>query len=455
MITVATAFLFVVAVLLDLQYLYLMAVALAVLPLASYALAAFFATRFSAAREHAATVPEGRRVPVTLEVVSQGGLPQAAVRISDTVPPELIAPNGVVAPPASGGAMSEAPSGTPPLLRSGTLTAGGGGGQKGGGQLAAGKQPSTNPATPAPLDSWDGKSGTRTQMLEPQLRGVYRIGPARLTTTDPLGLFTFSASLPVFTELVVLPEPLQARDRSAGGEGAHGVRERDGKTRRGEGMEFHGVREYQPGDPLRRVHWATSARRGKLAVIEFERAYQQDICIVLDLAAGTNHGAGRDSTLEYAVKVAATLADRTLRAGGGVRLVTQHDNMVVKPREADPDAARFRLFDRLARVRCDAETSLAQALTAARTGSDSGTYYAVLTAQGDPKLSAFLAGRVERGDSVTVYFFEPTSFGGPKGGVLSPAVVGRSATLRVVECGTHSPWKEGGRNLEHLLRENP
>lgn len=411
-ITVATAFLFVVAVLLDLQYLYLMAVALAVLPLASYALAAFFATHFVASREHAATVPEGRRVPITLEIASRGGLPQSSVRISDNVPEFLI--------PTEASAIGASPN-----------------------DLSA----------PAPLDTWDGSTGTRTYFVEPQMRGVYTLGPAKLVTTDPLGLFTFSATLPVQTELVVLPEPLLARDRSAGGEGAFGVRERDGKTRRGEGMEFHGVREYQPGDPLRRVHWATSARRGKLAVIEFERAYQQDICIVIDLTKGTHVGKGRASTLEYAVKVAATLADRTLRAGGGVKLVTQRDNLTVKPREADPEAARFRLFDRLARLQADAENSLADSLNAARLGSDSSTHYAVLTAQGEPRLLGFLSERVRHGDSVTVYFFEPSSFGGPKAGVLSPAVAGKSATLRVVECETHSPWKEGGRNLEYLLRE--
>ena len=53
-ITLAFVFLFIVAVLLDLQYLYLMAVTLAVLPLSSYALAYFWAAKFSAERDHEA-----------------------------------------------------------------------------------------------------------------------------------------------------------------------------------------------------------------------------------------------------------------------------------------------------------------------------------------------------------------------------------------------------------------
>src|SRR4028118_1374344 len=92
-ITLSFVFLFIVAVLLYLQYLYLMAVTLAVLPLTSYALAYFFTTRFSGTREHPQTVPEGRAFPVTLTVSTEGGLPQAALRVADNPPPFLDFPD--------------------------------------------------------------------------------------------------------------------------------------------------------------------------------------------------------------------------------------------------------------------------------------------------------------------------------------------------------------------------
>jgi uncharacterized protein (DUF58 family) len=398
-ITIAFIFLFIVAVLLDLQYLYLMAVTLAVLPLASYGLAAFFTARFIATRTHAATISEGRRTPVMLQIGTKSGLPQTALRVADTVPADL-------APPGKAKAFE----------------------------------------TPFPLDFWDGIDGEQTYYIEAQRRGIYTLGPVRLETTDPLGLFVFHASVNSQTEIVVHPEPLFARDRSVGGEGSHGIRERDGKTRKGEGMEFHGVREYQTGDELRRIHWRTTARTGKLAVVEFERAYQQNIVIALDLAGGSNYGTGRETTLEYAIKVAATLADRTLKAGGGVTLITQTTRATVKPREGDPEAARFQLFDILARAKAESDTSLSASLQAARLGE--GTHYAVLTSGGDAQLTAFLANRVLHGDSVIVYFFEPSSFGGRR--VTSPAVAG--ADLRVIE-RQHSPWAEGGKRLEYLLRE--
>jgi uncharacterized protein (DUF58 family) len=398
-ILIGFVFLFIVAVLLDLQYLYMMSVTLAVLPLTSYAIATMFAARFTATRTHASTVAEGRRTPVLLELSSVGGLPQGTLRVADRIPPGLLPPDE-----------------TPAF------------------------------ETPRAMDVWDGSEGEWTYFLEPQCRGVYRLGPVQMETSDPLGLFVFSATISADTEIVVHPEPLNTRDLSVGGEGSHGIRERDGKTRKGDGMEFHGVREYRPGDPLRRVHWRTTARTGRLVVVEFERAYQQNIVIGLDLARGTEYGAGRETTLEYAIKVAATLADRTMKAGGGVTLITQHGRATVRAGEGDMEAARFQLFDLLARARAEADTSLAASLQAARLGE--GAHYAILTTGGDSQLTAMLSNRVIHGDSVRVYFFEPTSFGGPQ--VTTPAVAG--GVLRVIS-REHSPWADGGKRLEYQLRE--
>lgn len=396
-ITVAALFIFVVALLLDLQYLYIMATTLVVLPLASWTLATRFAARFSVRRDHAATVVEGRRVSVTLSVDANGGLPQAGLMVADTIPADLRAT----------GDRSEL----------------------------------------QPMETWDGARGSTVYVVEPQKRGVYRLGPTRIETTDPLGLFGFEAQTEKTTELVVHPTPLLSDDSAVGGEGMYGTRERDGKTRRGEGMDFHGVREYQQGDALRRVHWPTTARTGKLAVVEFERAYQQDIVIGLDLARGSHVGEGRENTLEYAVKVAATLSERTLSAGGGVTLVTQGGRVSVRPKESDPVAARFRLLDLLAHAEADSDTSLGDALRANKSGD--GTHYAILTANGDPRLTTFLTERIRRGDSVRVYYFEPQSFGGAS--AMSPAVAG--GELRIVRC-ENSPWTEGGRSLAYLLRES-
>jgi hypothetical protein len=120
--------------------------------------------------------------------------------------------------------------------------------------------------------------------------------------------------------------------------------------------------------------------------------------------------------------------------------------VLVRPREGDPAAARFRLFDLLARIQADAETSLGDDLAAARLSD--GSHFAVLTSQGDPRLAAFLTRRVQHGDEVRIFFFEPASFGGPR--VMSPAIAG--GELRLIQ-KEDSPWRDGGKQLEYLLRE--
>jgi len=84
--------------------------------------------------------------------------------------------------------------------------------------------------------------------------------------------------------------------------------------RSGYGSEVFGVRQYQPGDPLRRIHWRSTARRGDLIVREFEPPGVQNLGIFLDpdppeLAAA-----------DQLARIAASEAYDCLRAGGRVTL---------------------------------------------------------------------------------------------------------------------------------------
>lgn len=395
-ITVAFIFLFTVALLLDIQYLYLMAVMLALIQPIAYGMVALAPTQYAAQRRHPLSAVEGRPLKVTLDVQAKGKLPALMLEVDETTPESL--------------------------LRLGKTGA-------------------------VPLETWDGFEGSLSYQLSPLLRGIHLLGPAKVELSDPLGLFTFSAELAAATDLIVHPSPIGIRVGLSGGEGRIGVREREGKAQRGEGMEFHGVRQYHPGDSLRRVHWRTSARTGNLAVVEFERAFEQDLVIGLDLKQGTHVGAGREATLEYAIKIAATLVDKTLAREGGVMLVTQVGAVKVDPRERDPEAARHRLFDHLARAQATSDQSLAGALGAHQ--HNSGTRFALLSAQPDTTLLGFITERLHKGDQVRLYFTDPKSFGGPT--VPVPALPGR--VVQVIE-RIHSPWEEGGRRLEQILRQD-
>ena len=100
----------------------------------------------------------------------------------------------------------------------------------------------------------------RVSLAQPTVRrGWMRMEPFRLETRFPLGLFrAWSVVIPE-ARCLVWPEPAQdAPPLPRTGRGDYGA------ARRGEGEEFHALRDYQPGDPLRQIAWRTSARHEKL-----------------------------------------------------------------------------------------------------------------------------------------------------------------------------------------------
>jgi uncharacterized protein (DUF58 family) len=82
-----------------------------------------------------------------------------------------------------------------------------------------------------------------------------------------------------------------------------------------------GVRDFQPGDSPRWIHWPTTARRDKLYVRLFDNLPSGNWWILLDMNASAQAGEGRDSTEEHAIILTASLASQALRAGRQVGLV--------------------------------------------------------------------------------------------------------------------------------------
>jgi uncharacterized protein (DUF58 family) len=89
-------------------------------------------------------------------------------------------------------------------------------------------------------------------------------------------------------------------------------------------MEFYGMREYVPGDDLRRIVWRASARTGRIMVREAEQGITDHITIILDTDRGAHSrdGEGLSESFETGVRVAASLGVRHLREGYAVRVET-------------------------------------------------------------------------------------------------------------------------------------
>jgi len=91
----------------------------------------------------------------------------------------------------------------------------------------------------------------------------------------------------------------------------------------GPGVEFFGLREYQPGDPPRWINWRASARHNdNLYANEFQQERVADVGIVLDGREKTNWFRGGRSLFEHSVLAAASMADAFLSQGNRVGLLS-------------------------------------------------------------------------------------------------------------------------------------
>jgi uncharacterized protein (DUF58 family) len=149
-------------------------------------------------------------------------------------------------------------------------------------------------------------------------RGKYRFRNLELSTRSPFGLLerrvaiNSGASLTVYPTIGQLARRWQHIHREAS-ETRRGTRH-DLSTQQ---QEYHGLRDYRPGDSPRWIHWRTSARLGQPMVKEFEQQHEQDLAILLDpWLPRTKLIPEQREMLELAIKFVATVCFETCRHPG-------------------------------------------------------------------------------------------------------------------------------------------
>lgn len=153
--------------------------------------------------------------------------------------------------------------------------------------------------------------------LPTERRGVVRVGPVDFVAYDPFGLAVrrFSASsvgqLVVYPEVVPLPAapPSPATERRSMSDTPEFLG--------GRSEEFHALRPYVPGDDIRRINWASSARHDDLIVREDEAPTQNHLTVLLDNASFSSVPA-----VDKAASVAASLISSMRNRSDPFRLMT-------------------------------------------------------------------------------------------------------------------------------------
>jgi uncharacterized protein (DUF58 family) len=178
-------------------------------------------------------------------------------------------------------------------------------------------------------------------------RGEFTFPPVVVETSGPFGLLKLRKEFPAPLALLVYPACLPLSNLPLGDAAwsKHGL---PLKARAGD--LFYGSREYQQGDSLRHIHWRNTARRSTLMVKEFEETTMGSLVITFD--AARDFGEGKETTLEYAVKIAASVAKFCASQGTRVSLL---------PGQNPFSATRGRLVETmefLARLKPGMETNL-------------------------------------------------------------------------------------------------
>jgi len=304
-------------------------------------------------------------------------------------------------------------------------------------------------------------------------RGSFRLGPTRLISGDPFGLFRTERTIPVKHSLVVLPLIYEISSFVSPAGLLPG-----GQVIRRKALDItphaSGVREYVPGDPMKRIHWPTTARRRQLIVKEFEQDPQAEVWLFLD-AQNSVHAAkpyvvpelsaeawmfGRrpefelpPSTLEYAISTTASLAHYYLKQRRAVGLVTASRQFMVIPAERS-DRQEGKILETLAFIEADSDLSIA-GLVAAQAGQlPQGSSAILVTPTVSQELLTAVGDLQRRSLRPVVVLLIADSFGGPMGGDnLYTTLYERSVPICRIYCGADLSLELSGFSSSMISQE--
>ncbi|HUR49807.1 MAG TPA: DUF58 domain-containing protein [Acidimicrobiales bacterium] len=193
-----------------------------------------------------------------------------------------------------------------------------------------------------------GDTVSHSYSLTCQRRGAYTIGPLVAVAGDPIGLTQRETVLGEPFELLVHPQVVRVADRPL-------TRQYEDPPMRPpiskpwpSGMDLYGMREFRPGDNIRRIVWRATARTGKLMIWEAEQGITDKVLMVLDTDRGHHSRDGEWSeSFETAVQVVASLGVAHLTDGYEVRCET-NDGPLIRPLRGL--TATLGMLDALARV---------------------------------------------------------------------------------------------------------
>jgi uncharacterized protein (DUF58 family) len=236
-------------------------------------------------------------------------------------------------------------------------------------------------------------------------RGYYTVGPLTLRTSDLFGFVDGRWDEADPPRLIVYPQVLPLErlglpSRSPFGTLATRQRLLEDPAR------LAGVRSYVTGDSLRRIHWKSSAHTDVLQVKKLQPSMEVPVIIVLDLNRDAYPARSMIGSSEWAIVLAASLANALLNTRQAVGLVTNgYDSLAGSPASPAPQRNGqehlMSILAMLARIQLrTAESSLGAWLPSQVVSAPWGSTLIVITPALDEEALWALHGAFRRGSNV-------------------------------------------------------
>lgn len=277
-----------------------------------------------------------------------------------------------------------------------------------------------------------------------QQRGLFSFGAVNVAAQDPFGLFSSQISLRNPEPILIYPATIELADfmLPSGkilGEGYH-----QGRTDRSS-PEAAGVREYVFGDSFGHIHWRSTARTGKLMVKDFDRepaGPSGEVWLLLDMQESVQSGDGAESTAEYGVTIAASLARKYMDTNRAVGLVAWGDKQY-KLNAQRGEQQWGRIFETLALVRHQGKASLSEVISSTQEFIGPNAIAIVITSASKELLISPFTLLSERGIRPLAILLDASSFGGQEDS---------SATLSwLTSAGVETYVVKKGEEIERTL----
>lgn len=192
------------------------------------------------------------------------------------------------------------------------------------------------------------------------VRGRFLIGPTKIIMHDRQGFFSDEAILAELTEVLVYPSYEDIKKlQMLGSKRQLGKLFGSHRTKiKGMGTDFFGIRDYQPGDPLKFVHWASVGKSGgeKIMVREFESEQNIRVLLLLDSSSSMGAGIPRNTKLEFAIRSCVMMAHLAMENKDtvGLSVVNKEVESFIEP--TGSKTFLFRFLEVLANVEPKGET---------------------------------------------------------------------------------------------------